>query len=101
MRGSGSPSGVQNAQRQKAAPLGTHRDSELGSSTKGLILGGPGLCSSTLFSACASSSEQGLAAQAPPKSNLLGGPPASTHGGFSLQQLSVLPRQRQGQVQPF
>lgn len=66
MRGSGSPSGVQNVQRQKAAPLGTRGDSELGSSTKGLILGGPGLCSASLFSACASSSEQGLGAQAAP-----------------------------------
>lgn len=92
MTGSGSPSGVQDApKRRKAVPLGTHKDSELGFSTKRLILlatsDGWAFCSSRHFRACASSSEQGSGCSSTFVSNL--------HCGRQSLPIGAFPSNRQ------
>lgn len=96
MTGSCSPSGVQDApKRRKAVPLGTHKDSELGFSTKRLILpatfGGWAFCSSRHFRVCASSSEKSSGCSSTFVSNLRCGRQCLPIGAFPSNRRVCFP----------
>lgn len=80
-------------QRQKPAPLGTQGDSELGSSTKGLVLGPLGSAPSD-SSGCVLLPRSRAWVLRAPRANLLGSPPGSTHQDFSLQNVKRAPQTR-------
>ena len=88
-------------QRQKTAPLGTHGDSELGSSTKGLIRGPPGaLLLQTLQPVCFFLGA-GLRCSGPPSPTRWAAHQLLPIKTFPFKTLSALLRQGQGQAQPF
>lgn len=92
------------AQRQKAAPLGTHGDSEQGSSMKGLLL----LATPPVAQGSAPPEASGQVFLPRSRSQAAQSPSSPTgcaatslcHQGFPLQQMSALP-DKDGQAQPF